>query len=115
MVAIANVWATHIQPIVHIADNDYIDLDNGNDGLTVSIKRLARDYVEKNAENLRVTTNHRIAIVLNPQTKSLKRVDKTERDQNYSEINKMIAGKSTHLHIIDVLTWKIHRFRKWWW
>lgn len=95
MVTIADVWATHIQMTEHItqSDDDYIDLDNGGDGIVVSMKRIARDYVNKNQQDMNVTENQRIAMVLNPQMKRLKRIDKSERDHIYNEINKRIAGR----------------------
>lgn len=93
MVTIADVWATHIQMNEHIADSDddFIDLHNGGDGIVMSMKRIAREYVKRIDHDIRVTKNQRIAMVLNPQMKRLKRVDKTERDYIYNEINRMIA------------------------
>lgn len=71
MVTIADVWATHIQMNEHIADSDddFIDLHNGGDGIVVSMKRIAREYVKRIDHDIRVTKN--------PQMKRLKRVDKT--------------------------------------
>lgn len=91
MVTITDVWPTHIQMVEHIADNDgdFIDLHDGDDGVVVSMKRLAQHYVKKIDHDIRVTTNQRIAMVLNPQMKRLKKVDKTERDHIYNEINRI--------------------------
>lgn len=73
-VTITDVWVTQIQLEEHIAENEF-NLDSDDDvGIFASMKRIAREYMKKNEFDFRITNNQRIAMVLNPQMKKLKRV-----------------------------------------
>lgn len=93
-VTIHHVWPIFIQMNDHI-QIDMVNEDEEDTRLIEGMKVLARNYISKNHSAFSPTLEQRIAVVLNPQMKKLRRMTSLERDSIYASIDDIINTSQT--------------------
>lgn len=94
-VTIHHVWPTFIQINDHLAITYDIEIEEDEDfRLIEAMKCLGRNYVSSISSDISPTNEQRIAVVLHPRMKKLRRMTNQQRDEIYSKINTIIENQT---------------------
>lgn len=96
---IHHVWPTFIKMQYHLEKSSHVNYDDDDDfQLIERMKTLGRDYISKNIADISPTIEQKIAVVLNPKMRKMKRMDSNEREEVYRKIEMLIGQDTTTTH-----------------
>lgn len=94
-VTINNVWPTFVQITEHIAIAYDIEMEADEDfKLIEAIKCLGRQYIAKIHQDISPTDEQRIAVVLHPKMKRLRRMTNEDRVDAYGKVDRIIRSQT---------------------
>lgn len=89
------VWPTYLRlfELLSEKENNFIDEVDGRCVTIRDMKKIGREYMNKNCDDFSPTFYHKACSFLNPNMKKLKILDQRDQSQLHEEIESFIAEK----------------------